>query len=67
MQASQHAFGATAVVVLHKIDIKAGSFVKGVLVEAFIEEATGVAKHLGFDDEDVWDGGGGDFHAGGLS
>ena len=67
MQAAQDALGAAAVVVLHKIDIKAGGFVEGFLVEALIKEATGVAKHFGFDDEDVWDGGGGDFHAGGPS
>ena len=58
MQTAQHAPGAAAMVVLHKIDIKAGSFVEGFLVEAFEEEAARIAEHLGLDDEYVWDGGG---------
>ena len=67
MQAAQHALGAAAVVVLHKVQVQAGGMVEGFLVEAFEEETTGVAEHFGFDDEYVWNGGGGDFHAGGRS
>ena len=49
-------------VVLHKVQVQAGGLVEGFLVEAFIEEATGVAEHLGFDDEYFGYGCGGDFH-----
>ena len=64
MQAAQHAAGAAAVVVLHKVKVQAGGFIEGFLVEAFVEEAACVAEHFGFDDEHVWDGGGGDVHGG---
>lgn len=45
-------------VVFHKIQVQASGFIKGSLIEAFIEESARVAEHLGFDDEDVGDGGG---------
>jgi len=63
MQPAQHALGAAAVVVLNELVVGAGGLIEGFLVEAFIEEAARVAKHLGFDDQHVGDGGRGDFHA----
>ena len=48
-QATQHAFTAAAVVVLHKLEIGAGGGIERLLVEAFVEEAPAVAEHLGQD------------------
>ena len=60
VQATQHALGAAAVVVLHKVHIQAGDVVEVLLVEAFKKEASAVAEHFGLEDQDVGDVGGGD-------
>jgi hypothetical protein len=60
VQAAQHALGAAAVVVLHKVHIQASDMVEVLLVEAFKKEASAVAEHFGFEDEQVGDVGGGD-------
>ena len=62
MQAAQHAPGAAAVVVLDKVLVQTRGLVKGFLVEAFIEEAARITKHLRFDDQRVGDGCWGYFH-----
>jgi len=57
MQATQHALGRATVVVLHKVYVKPGGLTEDSLVEAFKEEATGIAEDFGFDDENCWDRG----------
>ncbi len=47
--------------VLNKVDVKASGFVKGFLVKALIEEAAHIAEYLGLDDEDIINGGWGNF------
>ena len=60
VQAAQHAAGAAAVVVLHKVHIQTGDLLEVLLVEAFKKEASAVAEHFGLKDEQVGDVGGGD-------
>jgi hypothetical protein len=55
VQATQHALGASAVVVLHKIHIQAGDLVEVLLVEAFKKEASAVAEHFGLKGQQVGD------------
>jgi hypothetical protein len=58
----EHPFGPRPVFggvgFLHKVQVQSGGLVEGFLVEAFIKETTGVAAHLGFEDEDFRNGGG---------
>ena len=63
VQPPQHALRTAAVVVLHKWVVGASGFVEGFLVETFKEKASSVTKHLGFDDDDFWNGGANDVHA----
>lgn len=60
VQAAQHAFAASAVVVLHKAHIQASDLLEVLLVEAFKKEASAVAEHFGLEDQNVGDVGGGD-------
>src|SRR5260221_10526708 len=63
MQAAQHALGAFGMVVLHKIDIEAGSLCKDLAIERFKEEAALVAKYLGLDQQYLRNGGWRGLHA----
>jgi hypothetical protein len=60
VQATQHALGAAAVVVLNKVHIQAGDLLEVLLVEAFKKEASAVAEHFGLEDQNVGDVGGSD-------
>ena len=53
-------------VILDKIEIKAGCFMKTPATKAFAKESTFVAEHLGLDDFDVGDCGFDYFHVNGL-
>jgi hypothetical protein len=62
MQAAQHVFDRSTVVVLHKIHVTLDQLGELAAVETFKKEAALVAEHFGFDDEDVGDGGGYHIH-----
>jgi len=62
MQPAEHVFGRARVIVLHKIHVTPGVLDELPAVESFKKEAALVAEHFGFDDEDVGDCGGDNFH-----
>jgi hypothetical protein len=49
-------------IVLHKVGGNAGQFRKAMSIETFKEESAGVAEHGRFDNHDIGDLGGNDFH-----
>ncbi len=49
-------------VVLHEFALQPGGLLEGAGVEALKKEAARVTKNLGFEDENVGDGGGGGLH-----
>ena len=67
VQTPQHAFARAGVVVLHEVRAQPGGVVEDLGVVTFHEEATGVAEHLGFEDQQVRDRSLDDFHRNPLS
>src|SRR6185369_10757379 len=57
VQATQDVLCRLGVVVLHELDIEPGSFLKGLLVVTLVEKATLVTENLGFEHDDIGDGG----------
>ena len=53
-------------VVLHEDHLTTDGLIESLLVETFHEEAARIAEHLGFEDQNAFDGGGGDFHRRGF-
>ena len=62
MQAAQDALHGARVVVLDEFEPHANGILEGFLVVAFVEKATRIPEHLGFDEYDVGDGKWGGFH-----
>lgn len=64
VQPPQHPADAATVVVLDESHVGPRGLVELPLIEAFVEEATGIAEHSGFEDEDARKTGGNDLHRG---
>ena len=64
MQPPQNAFLRPGVVVLHKMNIQTGRLLKGLFIPALKEEAAGVAKHFGLNNEDTGERSLGHMHGG---
>jgi hypothetical protein len=62
MQAAQHIFGRSTVIVLHKIHVTPDEISELATIETLKKEAPLVAEHFGFDDQDVGNGGGYHIH-----
>jgi len=54
VQTAQNTFDRAAVVVLHKLHIKAGDSCKIALIEAFEKETTVVSKYFRLKDQHFW-------------